>query len=299
MLDETTDRSSAPAPLPGRGNGAPAWLDAATIARYTHYSRLPLHAMVGLDAELALVLDAHFVGCTPEQLRDIRAQHARAVAEAAAQLLADEGFAADLDRVPAATGQRVVVLGDSITADSLGWATLLAACLDALPGGAPASVANLAVSAATTNETIAMFDLAVRERPTCVITMLGTNDGRRQGAVADVRTVSPEETRRNMLALKALAEQEAQARFVALAPPPMDDARYEATAPDGAPTRFSSADLEETLAALAAALPDLVGPPVQVEDSFWLPDGVHPTLEGQVLLVRHVVRALATLGPVS
>src|SRR4051812_48885786 len=97
--DGLTMSQTAQTPAQGResnGNGAPPWLDDATNARYTHYDRLPLHAMVGLDPELATVLDAHFIGCTPERLQEIRHDHRRSLSATAAGLLDDEAFAAEL-----------------------------------------------------------------------------------------------------------------------------------------------------------------------------------------------------------
>ena len=243
------------------------------------------------------MLDAHFIGCTPQRLQDIRRQHLRSVSITAAALLDDDAFASDLSAFVAVTGRRLVVLGDSITADSLGWADLLSACLDAATVTDGASVANMAVSGFTTSETIPLFDLVVRAAPTCVLAMLGTNDGRRQGPVADVRTVTPDETRRNLLALRTLTEVEAQARFIAITPPPMNQARYDASTPPGAPVRFSSDDLATTLDAVRTAVPDVVDLPAllgeELPEEFWLPDGLHPSEHGQAVLLRHVVRAVA------
>ncbi|RZS91652.1 acyl-CoA thioesterase-1 [Motilibacter rhizosphaerae] len=280
-----------------RGNGAPPWLDAATIARYTHFERLPQHAMVGLEPELGLLLDAHFVGCPPQQLQAIRDEHARAVTAAAEDLLAEPGFADDLLRAVAVTGPRIVVLGDSITADSLSWANLLAACVTLVSALDGASVVNLAVSGSTTSETIPMFDLVAREEPTAVLAMLGTNDGRRQGSTAGVRTVSAGETRRNLLALQQLTEDEVGARFFAVAPPPMDQQRYLAVTPEASPTRFTTEDLDDTLAVLRGTLPGLIELPDLPDDGqadeFWLPDGLHPTLAGQRALLRRIAYGLA------
>ena len=42
-------------------------------------------------------------------------------------------------------------------------------------------------------------------------------------------------------------------------------------------------------------LPRLLGDPLP--DGFWLPDGVHPSHQGQTVLLRHVVHALVRLPP--
>jgi lysophospholipase L1-like esterase len=274
----------------GVGNGAPPWMDDATVARFTHHARLPLPALVGLDPSLALALDANFVGCSPARLAEIRSEHAAAVAGAAAELLADPAVAAAAARFAAAAGPRVVVLGDSVTADSLGWAELLAGCLR----GTGTTVANLAISGITSGEAIPLLDLVLREEPTCVLAMLGTNDGRRHGR-AGVRAASTAETQRNLRALRQLVESDAGARFVALAPPPMDQDRHDAGTPPGATVRFTAADLAATLAAVRTALPAVVDVPAllgePVPADFWLPDGVHPSFAGQRRLLRIVLAA--------
>lgn len=311
MRDQGIEAPAAHDSSPGAGKvragtGAPAWLDDTAMARYTHHSRLPVHATVGLDPELACVLDARFVGCTPERLREIRREHREAVVRTAEALLGDPVFAAAIARVPSLTGPRVVVLGDSVTADSLGWAELLAACLrtSAPSRRAPgATVTNLAISGFTSTETIAMFDLVVRERPTCVLAMVGTNDGRRHGAAADVRMLSPTETERNLRALQVLTEVDARARFVGIAPPPMDQDLHDATAPERASVRFTREDLDATLRAVRAACPDVVDVPELLGDhltsDFWVADGVHPSPEGQTILLRHIVGALAGRAPAA
>lgn len=299
LLQPTTSSATGRS---ANGNDAPPWLDDATNARFTHYERLPLHAMVGLDPEIGTVLDAHFIGCSPQRLREIRQDHSRALATTAASLLADEELAADLRRLVEITGPRIVVLGDSITADSLGWADLLAACLRAEPqkvGGEIVRVVNLAVSGFTTSETFPLFTVVVRERPTCVLVMLGTNDGRRQGAVADVRTMTPSETERNFHALRTLTHLETGARFVCIAPPPMNQARYESSLPADPPARATSEDLAATQVAIRAAVADLIdlseAPGVGEDEDFWLRDGIHPSEQGQAILLRHIVHALAQL----
>ena len=288
------------------GNGAPPWLDDATIARFTRYERLPLHAMVGLDPQLATVLDAHFIGCSPERLLQIRRDHAQALSTQAASLLGDKVFSADLARFVAVTGPRIVVLGDSITADTLGWADLLAACLRAAArtvAGEGVRVLNMAVSGFTTSETIPLFTVVVRERPSCVLVMLGTNDGRRQGAVADVRTMTPSETERNFHVLRTLTEVETAARFVCIAPPPMNQGRYETSIPAGSPARATNEDLLLTQDAIRAAVPDVIdfsaAPDIGQDEDFWLRDGVHPSEKGQTILLRHIVHAVAELLPGS
>ena len=57
--------------------------------------------------------------------RAIRSGFDAMARQAATDLLADASFAAQVDRLPFAAGDTVVALGDSISADLQGWATIL------------------------------------------------------------------------------------------------------------------------------------------------------------------------------
>src|SRR4028119_1595196 len=76
MIDKETDAPEAHRAAPhlddGNRNGAPPWLDDEAVARYTHHSRLPPHAKVGLDPELADALDAHSGACRRRRPRAAR-----------------------------------------------------------------------------------------------------------------------------------------------------------------------------------------------------------------------------------
>jgi hypothetical protein len=219
------------------GNGAPPGIDDETIARFTHFDKLPPHARVGLAENLALALDAHFIGCTAERLQDIRKQHAEAVARAASELLEQPDLQELVADLPFGPGDRLVVLGDSITADSLSWAYLLDAMLDQTHQK-QVTLFNLAVSGSTTGELVAMFDLVTRARPTWVLQMIGTNDVRRHGARAAIRAVSLEETRRNLQALERLTRLQTGAHFVPITPPPTNQAMFDSFMPVDADTRW-------------------------------------------------------------
>lgn len=280
------------------GNGAPASLDDQTIARFTHSARLPQHARVGLAADLALQLDAHFIGCTVQRLREIRSRHQDMIDKAAADLLSDEGFRRDLADLPFGRRARITVTGDSITADSLSWAHLLTAVL--LQTRRDVVILNVAVSGITTGELIAMSDLIVRSRPDWVLQMIGTNDPRRHGRTTQVKAVTEAESRRNYAALNDLVRREAQAQLAVITPPPMDQSMFDSFNPPDADVSWQAQDLEATaqLARHAGAevTIDLHGQlAAEVTPTFWTDDGVHPSLEGHELIVRKVVQALARL----
>lgn len=270
-------------------------MDDETIARFTHHGRLPLLAMVGLDPETELELDARFVGRDTKWLRGLRRLHVEIVDATAAELLQDQAFRQNAAALPFRRSDVVAVIGDSLTADSLGWAQLLTAVLPQV-GRADVSVMNLAVSGITTTEAIAMFGLVSRVKPAWVLQLLGTNDARRQGATARVRTVSGQETRRNLLALHELVARETGARHVVITPPPFRQEMFDAFAPPESEARWRTEDLLEVERIIRGCSEDAVhlsaGLPVDVPDEFWLPDGLHPSLLGHRLILAAVVEAL-------
>ncbi len=291
-----------PDPAPGvpRGNGAPPGMDDETIARFTHHGKLPLLAMVGLDPGTELELDARFVGCDVERLRQIRRAHDEVLDATAAELLEDGAFRRVVAALPFRSGEVVAVIGDSVTADSLSWAHLLAAVLRRADR-TDVEIVNLAVSGITTTEAIAMFGLIARTAPAWVVQLLGTNDARRQGATAQVRTVSAEETRRNLRALRELVTHETRARHVVITPPPFRQELFDAFTPADSEVRWRREDVREVEAIIRSSVEDAVdlgaALPGDLPDEFWLPDGLHPSLLGHRLILAAVVAALARPAP--
>jgi lysophospholipase L1-like esterase len=277
------------------GNGAPPGIDDQTIARFTHFANLPPHARVGLAEDLALILDAHFIGCTPERLQGIRQQHAESVARAASELLEQRDFQELVADLPFKRGDRIVVVGDSITADSLSWAHILDAVLKQTRHD-EVRLVNLAVSGSTTGELIAMFDLVTRAHPTWVLQMIGTNDVRQHGSRAGIRAVSLEETGRNLQALERLTRRQTAARFVPITPPPTNQAMFDAFMPMDADTRWLPGDLDAVVELTRTCLPFLIDLgsrlPRPATSSFWIEDGLHPSLEGHQTILRCIVQSI-------
>ena len=282
------------------GNGAPPGIDDQTVARFTHFDKLPPHARVGLAEDLTLALDAHFIGCTQERLRDIRKQHAETVALTALQLLERAEFRELVAALPFRSGDRIVVVGDSITADSLSWAHILGAVLRQ-SGRDEVTLINLAISGGTTGELVAMFDLVTRARPAWVLQMIGTNDVRQHGATAGVRAVSFEETRRNLYSLERLTRRETKARLVPITPPPANQAMFDAFMPADTDTRWLPGDVDSIIELTRNCLPTAIDLdarlPRQVHRSFWIADGLHPSLEGHQAILWCIVQGIVESQP--
>lgn len=184
-----------------------------------------------------------------------------------------------------ATEQRILVLGDSISAAyglslEQGWVALLARQLgDEEP---PVAVVNASISGETTAGGLRRLpDLLAEHRPSLVIIELGANDGLRGYPLTTLRSN-----------LKQLAElsQQAGARVILLAMeiPPNYGARYT----EGFRESFAVV-AEHTGSALAPFVMDGVA----TDPALMQADGIHPTARAQPMLLANVLPTIrAELG---
>ena len=228
-------------------------------AKFLAVKELPGAALLD-DACLAAAY-----GTTPDVLAEVRARLEREVREAAASL--------DAGGMPRGT---VVALGDSITDDLQSWAELLRA--------AGVALVNAGISGDTTIDALERLYGVVSLQPVLVLAMLGTNDCQRHGP-ARARLVSPRDS------LRAAAEiaRWLECRVVWIAPPPVDEAALARTVGER-PFELRGRDVEALTAALRDSGFELVEPPLTT--AHLLPDGVHPSLEGQRVIAEAVLRAL-------
>ncbi|GGU99657.1 hypothetical protein GCM10010495_07840 [Kitasatospora herbaricolor] len=241
-------------------------------------------------------------GLDPAVHRELRLGFEEQVRRAAAGLLADDGFAALVARLPFRPGEHVVALGESTTADRLSWFEILRRLLP--PG---VRLSNLAVPGCTTTQALAQLPALTGRRPDWVLCMLGANDVQRLGPDA-VRLVSADETRRNLLLLRELAGRRTSARWIWLTPTGVHAERVAAY------PHFRRAGIgwaNEDIEAVAAFLRGRPEPTVDTGsavaatpvtpdgdgdgDDPHQPDGLHLTLAGQRSVAAALVRRLA--GP--
>jgi lysophospholipase L1-like esterase len=192
----------------------------------------------------------------------------------------------------------VAGLGDSITDDDQSWLEILRAALVLRRGGDAVRVVNAGVSGDTTAQMIARFiDVAV-ERPDWIICMAGTNDARLHGRSQTRVLVSIEETVRNLEMMRHMAATQGDAQWVWMTPTPVIESLIaEHWMLSGFELSWRNADLLAVRDAVRARrepvvdLWDAFGQPP--ERRFLLPDGLHPSIEGQVAIVQALVRRLA------
>lgn len=267
-------------------------------ARFLHVHKAVMLARAPLAPPARRQLTAGVVGVDQYRYRATELELMRAVQRSAKLLLEDPDFRSDLDAVAWADDERIVALGDSITDDSCSWAEHLRAVLAVVRPGI--TVINQGVTGATTQDQLARVDLLCQARPTQVIQFLGTNDVRRQGLSSQVRMLELGETVANLGKLASLITTEAQAKLVRMTPTPVVGDLAAVWEPFLAEQiSWRSGDIAEIADVVREADRDAVDlhAAFAPDPARWLlPDGVHPTIAGQRVILRTLVRGLAARG---
>ncbi len=247
------------------------------------------------DAAIAAMFDTDV-----DTYRAIKDGFAVSARQAAADLLADPEFAAQVDRLPFAAGSTVVGLGDSITDDYESWLEILRHCFDLRRKADGITFVNQGISGDTTGEVLKRINGVVLAAPAWVLCMIGTNDAWRNLS-ADVKpNIAPDETLRNLQAIRSVITERTGARWLWITPAtvlPEKMSVHIFMSTSG----FNLTHVNDDLIAvgdLVRGMPDpvvdlqaLFGIPVRAD--LLLPDGLHPALEGQKVIVRALVAKLA------
>ena len=233
-----------------------------------------------------------------ELLREIKAQFADRARKAAAQLLADAAFAERIDRLPFQSGHKIVGLGDSITDDYQSWFEILRHALRLRRPDDDINLINAGISGDTSAQIVSRFLAVVAEKPDWIICMMGTNDARLQGEKPTKVLLSPEETEKNCALLRNFAATQTNARWLWMTPATVDDAlirRHWFLAP--LQVNYRNQDLDAVAEIIKRQSDPVVDlqrvfghPPVT---DFLLDDGLHPSLEGQMAILRALVARLS------
>lgn len=224
--------------------------------------------------------------------------------KAAHQLLGDDRFAAQVDALPFVSGQSVLVVGDSVTDDLQSWAEVLRRVLDLRHPGL--RVTNGGLSAHTTSMVLRRWPSMLASRPDWIFCLLGSNDVTRVGPEPTKTQVSVAESAANLVELRRIAAARTDASWVWITPPPvLEDRVAEFPAFKYGESRWRNSDI----LALTEAIRAVGGgdPVVDLSAVFGVPtspdlqgpDGVHPSIDGQIAIVRALVERLAPRQPVG
>jgi len=240
---------------------------------------------------------APFFGTDARTYREIKAAFAERARRCAHELLQDAWFPRLVDQLPFESGTTLVGLGDSITDDYQSWLEILRHLLAERRPGDEFEVVNAGISGDTTSGLLGRVLEVLDEGPDWILVLIGTND------VAFIREpptkslVSPEETGKNLRALRDVARALSDARLVWMTPPPtIEDRVLEDASPIGPVWRNKDLAEAARLVREVAGEDPLVdlweafGEPAQPE--FLLPDGLHPSLAGQKAITAALVERL-------
>jgi len=248
----------------------------------------------GMDENLA----AAMFGVDSKTYRDTKNMFAARAEGAADELLTDPATAKLVGDLPFESGQRVVALGDSITDDFQSWAEILRHLLAKARPEDGITVINAGISGDTTSQMISRFLEVVLESPGWIICMAGTNDARRHGEAPAKTLVSIEETEKNLRMLRNFAATQSSAKWVWMTPSRVMVERI-AAHPFLAPRQLMwlNEDLE-AIADVVRGQPDPVVDlqPLLGDPDLLLPDGLHPSIAGQKVIVRALLERLSTLS---
>ncbi len=241
---------------------------------------------------------ARLHGLSPDAYDAARKEFADRVCGVAHDLMGEPEMAACVGSLPFADEQTVVGFGDSITDDLQSWFEVVRRCFSLVRDRDNISFINRGNSGDTTTHAISRFGDVVGDDPDWIICMLGTNDVRLHGGSPTKSLVSAEEFAANLDMLRNYGTVETDARWLWITPPPVIEEKVKLGWGRGDPKLMWR---NEDIHRICDAIRRRDEPVVNLQETFscppdacyFQPDGLHPSLEGQKLIARSVLRALS------
>jgi acyl-CoA thioesterase I len=264
------------------------------LVQFTHLEKLYGY-LPGMDE----ALQARLFGLDPEEYRAVKNRFDANARDAALELLEDGSFARRVDRLPFRAGQTVVGVGDSITDDLQSWLEIVRYLLQERRPRDGIRVVNVGLSAHTTAMVLRRFvPNVVASKPDWILCLLGGNDSTRVGPEPNKPQVSPEETAKNLEAMRRIAKEQTGAEWVWITPPTYDEERASTFPPF---KMGQSVFRNDDIVAIGDYIREQEELVVDIQEVFGMPpdpglqgpDGVHPSLEGQKAIARTFVERLA------
>ncbi len=281
----------------GRSQGELRRADLEYAIQFQHPEKIL--ARLPTQPKITDAMIAPFFGLDTGVYAEIRAGFAGRARDAARELLENFDFRERVDRLPFEAGTTVVGLGDSITDDLQSWFEILRHLVEERRPQDNIKFVNAGISGDTTSDIISRFlSDVVQQRPAWIVSMMGTNDVRRHGEDPTKILVSHDETGANLDMIRNFAEEQTGANRIWMTPAPVIEDRI-AEDPSLSPQQlmWRNEDLEEVAELVreiddpVVDLQDVMRQPVDPE--LLLPDGLHPSLEGQQVIVAALVERLA------
>jgi lysophospholipase L1-like esterase len=266
------------------------------FVQFTHLEKLYGY-LPGMDEALM----ARLFGLDLEGYREIKGRFDASACEAARELLRDSSFARRVDRLPFRSGETLIGIGDSLTDDLQSWLEIVRHLLEERRPHDGIRVVNMGLSAHTTAMVLRRFVPNVAaQRPDWILCLLGGNDVTRIGPEPNKPQVSLEETAKNLEAMRRIAREQTEARWVWITPPPTFDEERTAVYP---PFQMGQSHWRnEDVVAIGDFIREQEDPIVDIQTLFGTPadpelqgpDGVHPSLAGQKAIARTFVGRLTS-----
>jgi lysophospholipase L1-like esterase len=217
--------------------------------------------------------------------------------DAAKELLEDPAFADRVDQLPFKQGETIIGVGESTTDDLLSWLEILRHLLDLRRPNDGIAIINEGISGHTSTQVLGRFTGIMSRQPNWIICMIGSNDVLRVGPVPTKTQVSPEETSKNLAAIRHIAAQQTKTSWIWITPPTFDEIKI------GQNPYFKQRELvwrNDDILVIGDIIrkqPEMVvdtqsgfGVPASAE--FVGPDGIHPSIAGQQAIVKWLVEEI-------
>ena len=273
-------------------------VDPQAIARYTNVGFLPLFQRFPLTEQTKLTVLAEMMSLSTAKASAIVESLSSEVNANVADLLSDGNVIEALPLLPFQHGARVIAVGDSITADRIGWAEMMSLLAEEIPQPR-FTVVNMGVGAQTSSDVISQMDVYADWQPDWIILMIGTNDFRFHTEQTSATMLSRSETTRNLLLIRRLIENELGARLVVVTPPPV----VRPGVVDGEGVRavgWRDGDDASIAELIRSEFPSHIDVHSVLSDGaadgLFEEDGIHPNALGQKLILRTILLNLPSVG---
>ena len=273
-------------------------VDPQAIARYTNVGFLPLFQRFPLTRQTELTILAEMMSYSIAQASSLVDTLSSEASGSVAELLSEAEVMEVLPLLPFEHDARVIAVGDSITADRIGWAEMMSVLAEEIPEPR-FTVVNMGVGGQTSSDVVSQMDIYADWQPDWVLLMIGTNDFRFHTEAQGATMLSQSETARNLLLIRRLIEEDLGARLVVVTPPPVT---RPGVAVGSGPRAVGWSEGES--AALAGFIRSEFAGHIDVHsvfrgdaaDGLFEEDGIHPNALGQKLILRTILLNLPTLG---